>query len=126
MGFLPSLPEKTNLSDVFKAYPKGVANLLRYHDDILRSNSPFTIGERELIAALVSRLNGCEFCSNAHTFYAESYGAPEGLVDRIVEDLAASDAAEKMKPVLAYAKKLTLAPATVTQEDVDAMLDAGW
>ena len=126
MGFLPSLPEKTNLSDVFKAYPKGVGHLLRYHDAILRSPSPFTIGERELIAALVSRLNGCEFCSNAHTFYTESYGMAEGLVDSVVEDITASDAPEKMKPVLAYVRKLTLAPATVAQGDVDAMLDAGW
>lgn len=126
MGFLPSLPEKTNLSDVFKAYPKGVGHLLRYHDAILRSPSPFTIGERELIAALVSRLNGCEFCSNAHTFYTESYGMAEGLVDDVVADIFASGAAEKMKPVLAYVKKLTLAPATVAQSDVDAILDAGW
>lgn len=126
MGFLPSLPGQTNLSDVFSAYPKGVSHLLAYHDAILRSPSPFTIGERELIAALVSRLNGCEFCSNAHTFYAETYGAAEGLVNRITEDLAASDVAEKMKPVLAYVKKLTLTPAALAQEDVDAMLDAGW
>lgn len=126
MGFLPSLPEKTNLSDVFKAYPKGVGHLLRYHDAILRSPSPFTIGERELIAALVSRLNGCEYCSNAHTFYTETYGMAEGLVDAVVEDIASSGAAEKMKPVLAYVRKLTLAPATIDQSDVDTMLDAGW
>lgn len=126
MGFLPSLPEKTNLADVLQAHPKGVGHLLDYHDAILRSPSPFTIGERELIAAFVSRTNGCEFCGNAHTFYAETYGAAEGLVDRIVEDLDASDAPEKMKPVLAYVKKLTLTPAAIAQGDVDAMLDAGW
>lgn len=126
MGFLPSLPQETSLADVFQAYPKGVGHLLRYHDAILRSPSPFTIGERELIAALTSRLNGCEFCGNAHTFYAESYGMAEGLVDSLVEDIATSDAAEKMKPVLAYVKKLTLTPAAVAQGDVDAMLDAGW
>lgn len=126
MGFLPSLPEETNLSDVFKAYPKGVEHLLRYHDAILRSPSPFTIGERELIAALVSRSNGCNFCSNAHTFYAESYGYAEGIVDAIVEDLGAADVPEKMKPVLAYVKKLTLAPTTLTQDDADRILNAGW
>lgn len=126
MGYLPSLPEQTNLSDVLKAYPKGVEPLLRYHDDILRGPSPFTIGERELIAAYVSATNGCEYCTNAHTMYAETYGFDAAVIDGMIEDLATSDVPDRMKPVLAYAGKLTSAPGDICQGDVDAILDAGW
>ncbi len=126
MGFLPSLPERTNLADVLKAFPKGWAPLLVAHDDILRGPSPLSIAERELIAAYVSGLNGCRFCTNAHTVYAESYGMPEGVVEACLHDLDGAPIDERLKPILRYAGKLTKAPETVDKTDVEAILAAGW
>ncbi len=126
MGFLPSLPERTNLADVLKAFPKGWAPLLVAHDDILRGPSPLSIAERELIAAYVSGLNGCRFCTNAHTVYAESYGMPESVVEACLHDLDGAPIDERLKPILRYAGKLTKAPETVDKTDVEAILAAGW
>ena len=126
MGFLPSLPERTNLADVLKRFAKGWAPLLEAHDEILRGPSPLSIAERELIAAVVSALNGCRFCTNAHTVYAEAYGLPEGVVEACVRDLDTAPVDARMKPVLRYAAKLTKAPETVEKADVDAILAAGW
>lgn len=126
MGFLPSLPARTNLADVLKAFPKGWAPLLVVHDEILRGPSPLSIGERELIAAYVSGLNGCRFCTNAHTAYAESYGMPEGVVEACLRDLDTAPVDERLKPVLRYAAKLTKVPETLEKADVEAILAAGW
>lgn len=127
MGFFPSLPEKTNLSDVLKAWPeKGAEPLLKYHDAILREASPLSIAERELISAYVSGLNECKFCYNAHTVYAETYGVEESAFDGLFEDLDSANIADNMKPVLRYVKKLTLKPHSLQQEDVDAIFNAGW
>lgn len=126
MPFLPLFPEKTNLSDVFKAFPKGFRALMEFHDEILRGPSPLSIGERELIAAYVSALNKCEFCYNAHTAYALYYGYDEELFDPLLADIDGAPVDEKMKPVLKYARKTTLDPQAVTKADVDAILAAGW
>ncbi len=126
MPFLPKLPKKTNLADVIKAFPKGWEDMLDYHDVILRGDSPFTIAERELISAYVSGLNECRFCLNAHTVYAESFGVPEETVAAMLDDLEIAPVDEKMRPVLSYARKLTLSPGTIEKSDVTAMLDAGW
>ncbi len=126
MGHLPSLPKRTNLADVLKRFPKGWGPLLEAHDVFLRGESPLSIAERELIAAYVSALNRCRFCTNAHTAYAEDYGVPEGVVEALLEDVGAAPVDERMKPVLRYAAKLTRAPETLERADVQAILDAGW
>ena len=62
MSRFSALPEETNLSDVFKAFPAGAAPLMEFHDIVLRKASPLSVAQRELIAALVSALNACDFC----------------------------------------------------------------
>lgn len=123
---IPSLPESPNLADVLRAFPRGWPPLLDAHDEILRAASPLSIGERELIAAYVSGLNRCTFCYNAHTVYAESYGFPLELCDALVEDLATAPVSERLRPVLAYARQLTLEPAAVDHQHTQAILEAGW
>lgn len=126
MSFLPSLPKKTNLADVIKAFPKGWEEMLDYHDVILRGDSPFTIAERELISAYVSGLNKCRFCLNAHTVYTESFGVEEGTVAALLDDPDKAPIDAKLRPVLAYAKKLTLTPHAIDKADITAMLNVGW
>jgi len=126
MPFLPSFPETVHLADVFKAFPKGFKPLMEFHDTILRGPSPLTIAERETIAAFVSRLNGCRFCFNSHRVYSAFYGVDPSLFDRLMEDVEGAGAPEKMVPVLKYVKKLTLEQTSVTKQDVDTILAAGW
>jgi uncharacterized peroxidase-related enzyme len=126
MGFIPSLPEQTNLSDVIKAFSKGWPEMLAFHDAVLRSDSPLSIAERELIAAYVSGLNECRFCVNAHTVYAEAFGVPSELFEPLMADVATAPVDESMRPVLSYARVLTLEPHEVRHEHVQAILDAGW
>jgi len=126
MRFLESLPENTHLADVFKRFPKGVAELLDYHDIILRGSSPLSIGERELIAAFVSGLNECEFCFGAHQSYAEAFGIDFDLFDALFDDIDTAPVEDKLKPLLHYVAKLTKEPHKVIKADVDAILAAGW
>lgn len=126
MSFLPSLPRRTHLSDVMKTFPLAWEPLLDFHDVVLRGESPLSIGERELIAAYVSALNQCHFCYNAHRVYAESYGFAPEVCPALIDDFASAPIADRLRPVLAYAGKLTLTPAQVAAADVDAILAAGW
>lgn len=125
MTFLRSMPDAP-LIDVFRAYPELAKPLHEFAQQLLRFPSPFTARERELLAAYVSSLNGCDFCRDSHTEVARRYGTHESLVDQLLADLNTIPVASRLKPVFRYLQILTLAPARVTPAEVDALYEAGW
>jgi uncharacterized peroxidase-related enzyme len=126
MSHLPSLPSGATLLDVFKKFPDTNRPLIEFHEALLRGPSPFTEAERELIAAYVSGLNRCRYCRGVHTATAERLGVEKGLIAKLVDDDDLSAAPEKMRPVLAYAKKLTRAANGADRSDAEALFAAGW
>ncbi|QFU93280.1 carboxymuconolactone decarboxylase family protein [Amycolatopsis sp. YIM 10] len=126
MSFLKSLGTDSALLSVFRKFPATARPLLDYHELVMRAPSPFSAGERELIAAYVSGINGCDYCHGVHTVTAEQFGVPEGLLVAALSDLDSSPVDAKMKPVLAYVGKLTRTPARMTEADADAVYAAGW
>lgn len=71
-------------------------------EEIMRRPSPLSIGERELIAAFVSKCNDCQFCYQSHKACAK-----ETLDDFIVEEVLESQNSEiltrKMQSLLSVA-----------------------
>ncbi|TDV41083.1 carboxymuconolactone decarboxylase family protein [Actinophytocola oryzae] len=126
MAHLPSLPDNAVLMDVFRRYPETSRPLLDYHEVVMRGPSPFSVAERELIAAYVSGLNACGYCHGVHTVTAEACGIEAGAVPAALADLDTAPVPEKLRPVLRYAAKLTRAPASVSRADADEVLAAGW
>jgi uncharacterized peroxidase-related enzyme len=126
MAFLPSLPKGASLLNLFKAFPEASTPLIRFIEVLLRGPSPFTKGERELIAAYVSGLNQCQYCTGVHTATAELLGAPKKTIESLIDDIGSAPVSEKMKPVLQYARRLTRQPNSITQADVDAIFATGW
>lgn len=126
MKLFPSLPDIPHLADVYRRFPEHVKPLLEYHDQLLRGESPLSVGERELIAAYVSGLNACGFCYGAHKLYADIFGFDPHLVEQMVADLDAAPVEPKLKPLLRYAAKLRTLPPNLTPEDAKAVYDAGW
>ena len=126
MSYLPSLPEKATLLDVFQRFPASSRPLLHYHEALMRGPSPFTEGERELIAAVVSRRNRCGYCEGVHAATARAMGeAPDRVAAVLTDPLGARESAE-LRPVLAYVEKLTRDPDAVDAADAEAVRAAGW
>jgi uncharacterized peroxidase-related enzyme len=126
LSHLKSLPEGAVLMDVFKLYPETSRPLLDYHEVVMRGPSPFSVAERELIAAYVSGVNSCGYCHGVHSVTAEACGMPEGAAPAAVADLDTAPVADNMRPVLRYAGKLTRSPSSLTRADVEEVLAAGW
>jgi uncharacterized peroxidase-related enzyme len=122
----PSLPEPLEMKSLFQAFPKTIKPLLDYHDRLLRDWSPLTVGERELIAAYVSGLNACTYCHGAHTLAAQAFGIDEAVFETLMMDPDVAPLNDKLKPVLAYVRKLTLTPTRMTADDAQAVYAAGW
>ncbi|MGD9812782.1 MAG: carboxymuconolactone decarboxylase family protein [Sphingobium sp.] len=122
----PSLPENPQLSDLFQRFPHSAPPLLDYHDRLLRDPSPLTVAERELIAAYVSALNSCNFCLGAHAIAAQAYGIDPVVVEALIADLDSAPVEDRLKPILAYVRKLTPTPSRITPGDAAAVYAAGW
>jgi len=84
-------------------------------EEILRGESEWTIGERELFAAWVSGKNRCRFCREAHSAVAEA-----ALGMRVVDGVIGNESAlsPKARAMLPFLEKLTVSPDAMTAEDL--------
>jgi uncharacterized peroxidase-related enzyme len=126
MAYLRSLPDRAVLRDVFAAFPHTSRPLLDYHQALLRGPSPFSVAERELIAAYVSGLNACNYCHGVHTATAQAFGVEAGTLAALLDDVDAAPVDQRIKPVLRYVRKLTRTPSRMTAADAEAVFAAGW
>ena len=124
MPFLKS-PPALGMPEVMKRDAAIAEPFYLLNEAIMRGPSSFTAGERELIAAYVSALNGCEYCCTSHTSVAEAFGMREGLFGELVDDFDAADIADGLRAALAYAGKLTTDPDGLGEDDVAAFMAAG-
>ena len=124
MAKFPNLGENASVPDIMKMSPEAGTSLMELHEHIMRGPSALTEGERELISAYVSGLNKCRYCHGVHAETAKAYGIDGQAIDNMFDNLEGFE--EKMKPILRMAKKLTEEPANLTEEDTQAVYDAGW
>jgi uncharacterized peroxidase-related enzyme len=106
----------------------GIRGLLRYRPEtagplsdlaevLLRGPGTLTPGERELIAAYVSELNSCEYCSRSHGACAAAL-LPGGMdvVEQVRADTGTAPVSAKLKALLSIASAVQQSGRNVTAE----------
>jgi uncharacterized peroxidase-related enzyme len=126
MSWLKSLPANSRLHNVFQAFPETARPLIAYHEALLRGPSPFSAGERELIAAYVSGLNACDFCHDIHAQTAAAFGIDTQTLRALLTEPESAPVDARLRPVLSFVRKLTLSPSRMTPADAEAVYVAGW
>ena len=92
--------------------------------DAMRGPSAWSVGDRELMAALVSKMNACEYCIKAHTAVsAKAYRDP-AKVSAALADLETAPLDQPLRATLRMLAKLTRENA-VGVDDMHAVLAAG-
>jgi uncharacterized peroxidase-related enzyme len=91
---------------------------------VMRGESEWTGGERELIAAVVSRLNDCEFCTGIHCHIA-GLASGRALTPRDLEHPTTVAANGKLRAALALVESSESADGALTREDVAEAMNAG-
>ncbi|GAA2076953.1 peroxidase-related enzyme [Actinomadura alba] len=101
--------------------PETAGPLSALAEVLLRGPSSLTRGERELIAAYVSSLNECRFCTASHAAFAAAQ-LPEGreLVDQVRADPGGAPVSAKLRALLRIAALVQADARTVTADDVAA------
>ncbi len=110
----------------------GIRGLLRFRPEtgrplsdlaevLLRGPSTLSRGERELIAAYISALNDCQYCSSSHSACAAAQ-LPGGmaLVEQVRADAGNAPVSAKLKALLGIASAVRQSGLEVSAEDVAA------
>lgn len=123
------------ISFVSKMRLPDAARVAFYHKDFggsvgawtqaaMRAPSAWSIGERELMAAMVAKWNSCTFCLGAHRAVAVTQ-LPAGTVDAIVADFLTAPIPEGFRATLVFLEKMTLRPQDLTSDDALMVLRTG-
>ena len=119
-------PDEPGIRGLFRFRPETAGPLNELVEVLLRGPSTLTRGERELIAAYVSSLNECRYCSLSHAAYAAAQ-LPGGtaLVRQVCADDPGAPVSAKLKALLAIASAVQDSGMNVTSEHVAAARAAG-
>lgn len=114
----PALP---GILSLFAYRPETAGPLNALAETLLRGPSSLTRGERELIAAFVSKQNECVFCNASHAAFARAQ-LPNGadVVRAVCEDYRSAPIGEKIRSLLAIAAQVQKSGRAVTVEAVEA------
>jgi uncharacterized peroxidase-related enzyme len=118
--------DQPGIRGLFWFRPETAQPLCELVEVLLRGDHTLSRGERELIAAYVSALNECRYCTATHAAYAAAQ-LPEGmaLVDQVRADVAAAPISPKLRALLGIAAAVQRSGRDVTGGAVAAAREEG-
>jgi len=96
----------------------------RVTHEAMRGPSAWSVGDRELMAAVVAKTNTCEWCTKAHVAVAERAYRNQAKVSAVVSDIETAAIEEPLRATLRMLHKVTRAH-VVDADDIRAVRAAG-
>jgi uncharacterized peroxidase-related enzyme len=90
--------------------------------EAMRGQSEWSVGDRELMAAYVSRANECPFCVSAHSATSSMWYGDQAKVASTLADVDAAPIDEPLRATLRMLGKLT-EQNSIDADDIRAVLD---
>jgi uncharacterized peroxidase-related enzyme len=104
--------------DFYGSYSKALTH------EAMRGPSDWSVAERELMAAYISKVNDCPFCIGAHTATAMQASGNEVMVTSALAALESAPVEERQRATLRMLGRLAR-DRHLSAEDVRAVLDTG-
>jgi uncharacterized peroxidase-related enzyme len=120
LGFVP------NVLRVYAIRPRHLRLWNEFYDDLMRGESGLTKAQREMIAVVVSATNRCHYCIVSHSTALRKLTGDPILVEQLQTNYAYAKVDPKERAMLDFAVKLTEQSYRCTEQDVEALRDAGW
>ena len=92
--------------------------------EAMRGASPWSVGDRELMAAFIAKINRCEFCTKAHSAVADLAYGGKIKASAVLCDLESAGIDEPLRATLLMLSKLTREH-VVDADDMRAVIAAG-
>ena len=119
-GFVP------NVFLVLARRPDEFRAFFAYYDAVMLRQGGLTKAEKEMIVVATSAANQCPYCVIAHGALVRLFSKNPRLGDQIAVNYRQVDLAPRQRLMLDVALKLAQAPQTFGEEDVQALLAAGF
>ena len=117
-GFIPNM--YANMVHV-----PGVLNTYLHGYRSFRKDSGFTPAEQEIVFLAISKINGCKYCTAAHSMIADKMsGVPHDTLQEIRSDNPISN--EKFRALFALTQDLVKNLGQASQAKVQNFLNAGY
>jgi len=116
------LPDAARVAFYYKDFFSGP--LSAWTEAAMRGPSSWSVGERELMAAMVAKWNSCPFCVGAHgAVAAKELERP--LVNAALTDFRSAPISDALKGTLAFLEFMTLRPMELSPQHVTEALRSG-
>jgi len=107
-------------------HPGVLRRFLGYYEALFTpSNGTIPISEREMIAAVVSSINGCTYCTLHHTSGMSAHVGGSERAQRIAHNYREVDLSGRERAICDFAVKVTEAPDRMHDADFDEVRAAG-
>lgn len=126
MPFIELDGDTVGIRSLFQYRPETGRQLTGLAEVLLRGDSSLERGERELIAAYVSRLNACDFCAWSHGAFA-AHQLPDGdaVVSATHDDADNAPISDKLKTLLRIAGLVQQSGLAVTEDAIEEARNEG-
>jgi AhpD family alkylhydroperoxidase len=99
-------------------------HMKKFTQEVMRGRSTWSVGDRELMAAYVSKVNDSPFCVGAHTATAAGAYQDEETVAAVLADLDSAQIDNGLAATLRMLGKLT-SEGTLNADDIRVVLSTG-
>lgn len=96
-----------------------------YFNLLVNKEGHLSNADRELLAVIVSSVNRCTYCEVSHGAALRSHTGDDVTSDLVASNWRQADLGERELAMCAYAEKLTLHPAEVTEADLGPLRAVG-
>ena len=96
------------------------------YNDIMLSDSGLSKLEREMIAVVVSSVNGCFYCLTSHGAAVRQLSGDPMLGEMLVMNYRVAPLDARQRAMLDFAEKITKASATIEEPDRQHLRDVGF
>lgn len=115
-----------NVLTVFTHNLKQLDGFSRLYNELMMGESELSKLEREMIAVVVSSENKCFYCLVAHGAAVRVMSGDPALGEQLVMNYRTAKLDKRQRAMLDFASLLTRSPATVAENEVQALRDAGF
>ncbi len=117
------------IPNVLQAYAFDIDKLNAFttlYNDLMLAGSGLSKLEREMIAVVVSSINKCFYCLTAHGAAVRELSGDPALGEMLVMNWRVADLDARQTAMLGFAEKITIASATIIEEDRDTLRTVGF
>ncbi|MFT7339544.1 MAG: putative peroxidase-related enzyme [Marinobacter maritimus] len=115
-----------NVLTAFSQNLKQLDGFTRFYNELMMGESEFSKLEREMVAVVVSSENKCFYCLVAHGAAVRVLSGDPTLGEHLVMNYRSAKMDKRQRAMLDFASLLTRSPATVAEDEVQALRDAGF